>query len=349
MIIDSHAHLHPSDANTEAWDFDSVDETLAYQQRTLYKYRKPEALTSSGQSDPDAWQLLWDDQDSDSWSGRRDVNFRIQGDHFLWDNNGETYSTPIRQGTSTALLLDLMDFVGVSKAVIHASLRYNRFYSDIVTSHPDRFLPLAFLVDDGGVEQTISQLTAAVESGHVGVYQNPVPGSAESEQYHTARFDPIWREVDRRGLPVYTTGFMSAERYADMFPNLKSWAERFPTIKRVLVHGFPVHLLQENERVRIPDEFERLVRDFPMLVEILPFAHRNYEPGHIDDVVRALYDTLGPERLVWGSEFIKSAKPHTRDHYAEIKGFLDARCSYMTSTDIELILGKNLETFFGLA
>ena len=48
MIIDSHAHLHPSQADPEDWDFDGTEDALRHQQRILWVYHHPQAVTGLG-------------------------------------------------------------------------------------------------------------------------------------------------------------------------------------------------------------------------------------------------------------------------------------------------------------
>jgi hypothetical protein len=175
-------------------------------------------------------------------------------------------------------------------------------------------------------------------------------------------------------LPIYTMGWVSAasdyvglvngvytphERqaslvpanhdYAGMLPKLKAWIDRFPSIKRVLVHGLPPQVLLEGTQFRPSDLLKRLVNDHDTLVEVLPLAQRNYLHPRTEEMIEVLYDTFGPAKLAWGSEFIRAAAPHTPEHYAELKGYFAAHCPYMSAQDVALIQGGNLERMFGLA
>src|SRR5919202_398231 len=96
MIIDGHAHVSPSYDSLPDWDFDSEPELWAYHQSTNYFHHKPVATTSAGEQSADAWRLLWDENDPHSWSGRKNVNFRIDGGQFVWEHNGERYSAPMK-------------------------------------------------------------------------------------------------------------------------------------------------------------------------------------------------------------------------------------------------------------
>jgi Amidohydrolase len=339
----------------------------------LSTYHRPRAVTASGESAPDAWKLLWDQQRPYSWSGRTEVNLRVEGERFVWDKDAVTYSAPVRTATDPDHLVGLMDAVGVDMAVLHASLPYNRYYGRVARAYPGRFLPVGYVKFDEDVPATVAALDAAVQDGMVGVYQNPLPGWSGFSDFHTARFDPLWREVDRRKLPVYTMGWVSAAAdyagvvdgvytpnsgqagfvpagsdYAGMIPKLKEWSERFPTISRVLVHGLPPQVLLDGGRFRVSDLLNRLVGDYDTYIELLPWAQRNYEHPRTDEMIEALYDTFGPAKLVWGSEFIKAAFPHTVEHYAELKGYFAAHCPYMPTEDVALILGGNLQRLFGL-
>src|SRR5436190_8988799 len=98
MIIDSHAHVSPNYDRFEDWDFDTERELWAYHQSTNYFHHKPVAMTARGEESTEAWKLLWDEQDAHSWSGRKDVSFRISGAQFVWDKGGERYAAPMKPG-----------------------------------------------------------------------------------------------------------------------------------------------------------------------------------------------------------------------------------------------------------
>lgn len=374
MIIDSHGHLHPSQADLEDWDFNDRAAALRDQQRVLTIYHRPKAMTAAGEPAPDAWKLLWDQQRPYEWAGRREVNFRIEGEQFAWDADGVTYLAPVRPEADAARMIGLMDAVGVDMAVMHASLPTNRYYGRMAREYPGRFLPVAYLPFEVDMDHLVAALHAFLEDGMVGVYQNPLPGWRGFSDFHTPHFDPLWREVERRKLPVYTMGWVSSgadyaglsngvytpkpghagfvragDDYEGMLPRLKAWSDRFPSIPRVLVHGLPPQVLLDGGQFRVTDFIKGLVNDYDTLVELLPWAQRNYEHPRTDEMIKFLYDTFGPTKFVWGSEFIKAAFPHTVEHYSELVGYFDARCDYMPAADKALILGGNLQRMFGVA
>jgi hypothetical protein len=350
MIIDSHAHLHPSQADLEDWDFDGLEAALRQQQRILYAYHHPPGVTASGETVEDAWKAFWDERRPHSWAGFKDVKLRIENQRFVWERDGVTYSAPVRPAADAARLIALMDAVGVDKAVLQASLPYSRFYGRMMRAHPGRFLPVGILRDDGDVSTAVAGLHAMVADGLVGLYQNPIPGWGGFDDYHTPKFDPVWREVERLKLPVYAMGFVSTDHdYTAALSILKTWIERFPSITRVLVHGFPPSALLAGTQFRVTDLMKHLVNEYDTYLELLPWAQGNYRHDRTDEMVKVVYDTFGPTKFTWGTEFIKAAPPHTPEHYARLKGYFASNCPYMTEQDRALILGDNLARVFGVA
>jgi hypothetical protein len=210
MIIDSHAHVSPSCDSLPDWDVVTESEMRAYHQSTDYVHHKPCATTAKGEESTEAWKLLWDEHDPHRWSGRRNVSFRIEGGQFAWETEGERYTAPMKPGLTTVRQVEPMDAVGIGKAVIQATLKYNRYFGRVTRAYPGRLLPLALLDDDGDAEHAAAKLAEAAEDGCAGVYQNPLPGWPGFTELHTPRFDVVWRGVERRKLPVFAMGFAMA-------------------------------------------------------------------------------------------------------------------------------------------
>lgn len=101
MIIDSHAHLHPSQADLVDWDFDGVENALRHQQRhqqrILYAYHHPQGVTDTGETVADAWKLFWDERQPHSWAGFKDVKLRIEHERFVWEWDGGPIPRPSAQ------------------------------------------------------------------------------------------------------------------------------------------------------------------------------------------------------------------------------------------------------------
>src|SRR5205823_748671 len=152
-----------------------------------YFHHKPVATTASGGQSTEAWKMLWDEQDAHSWSGRKAVIFRFSGEKFALVLGGQSITGPAKLGLAAWCLVELMDAAGIDKAVIQATLSYNRFFGRVARAYPGRFLPLAMLDDDGDAAEATAKLVEAVEDGCAGVYQNPLPGWPGFEEFHTPR------------------------------------------------------------------------------------------------------------------------------------------------------------------
>ena len=143
MIIDSHAHLYPATGDFADWDFETKEEEAAFQQRIQYTFGiyKPSVRSDTGELDTEAWKLLWDEERAAEWSGLKDVNFRVEGNYYVFEKDGITYSHAGRTGDDPEKMLALMDACGVDAAVLHATMRYSKYNARIAKKYPGRFIP----------------------------------------------------------------------------------------------------------------------------------------------------------------------------------------------------------------
>jgi predicted TIM-barrel fold metal-dependent hydrolase len=350
MIIDSHGHLYPEVGALGDWDFEDEEEARRSHQRASYVFRRVGRRSDTGVDDPDSWKLLWDAQRVESWDGLLDVGFHLEGNDFVWEHGGVTYTAPGRPGSDPLLFLSLMDACGVDAAVIQNPLPINRFAARMVRAYPGRFLPLA-LIDESeyATDKGMQQLHEAVEVlGMKGVYHNPHPGWDCFENFDSPRYTPFWREVARLGLPVWCLGSALQEHFPDILVKLRRWIDAVPELTRIQVHGFPPHVYLDGDQVRVPEMVKDIVSRENFYLEILPLAMGYYTHPRSHDVVHALYDAFGGTKFVWGSEFIKAAFPHTKEHYAEMLGHFDTVYTYMSTADAALIKGENLRRIFQL-
>ena len=90
--------------------------------------------------------------------------------------------------------------------------------------------------------------------------------------------------------------------------------KRFPDLKVVLIHGiWPPSCLQDDGSIRIPEAVVEGVRNYNVVLELLTgLQHRSdlYGPG--DVVLKAFYDTFGPAKPMWGSEYTHVNLPDRR-------------------------------------
>ena len=355
MIIDSHGHLYPStDAFTD-WDFATKEEEARFQQRARYTFGMHITVTRSdtNEVDKDAYKMLWDKNRESEWGGLQDVNFRIEGNNFVCEKEGVKYTSQGRTGDDPEKYLALMDACGVDAAVLHATMRYSKYNARIAKKYPGRFIPLANIEEmDYATPQGIEQLHYMVkELGAKGIHHNPFNAWDCFKNFESDKYKPFWREMAKLGIPVWCISSCDTPDYPEILEKVRKWVYDIPELTRVHVHGFPPEVYTDfgkSDKVKIPQIVKDIVNTGNFHMEFLPDAMGYFMHPKTDDMVHALYDEFGGTKFVWGSEFIKAAAPHTIEHYSQMKGYFDNVCTYMSKSDIKLILGDNLKRIFKL-
>ena len=123
---------------------------------------------------------------------------------------------------------------------------------------------------------------------------------------------------------------------------LQALLRKFPALNIILVHGLPPWFIKDG----IPAAVRDLVNDHDIHLELLP---KILHYGKGDEIIRMVFDTFGPRKLVWGSEFVTynvTGPPFTAERYREQLRYLERRCDFLSKDDLDLILGGNLEAVF---
>ena len=55
-------------------------------------------------------------------------------------------------------------------------------------------------------------------------------------------------------------------------------------------------------------------------------------------MIKVFFDTFGPDKIMWGSEFTAVELP-TLKQYKYQFDYIKDRCDYMTESDLEMIMG----------
>ena len=254
----------------------------------------------------------------------------------------------VLRGQSPRRFISLMDAVGVERAVLH-SLRpwANKHHARVLREHPARFIA-ACKIDESTVTTDEAQeaLRTCVEDwGFKALYFDPAAGSDAACNFHTERYARFWEFVASLRIPVC---FVSLRRnFESLWPQLLQLLDRWPQLTAVIVHGlYPACLLTDDHRVTIPDSALTLVRDFDVQLDLLAGLREN-QYGPKDEVLRALFDTFGPAKLLWGSEFTKVRSP-TVKQYQYQANYVRERCPYMSGEDLRRIMGENARRVYGL-
>jgi predicted TIM-barrel fold metal-dependent hydrolase len=159
-------------------------------------------------------------------------------------------------------------------------------------------------------------------------------------------FDPFWKEVDSLSIPLYAQ-IDDSKDYCEQIQDWSKVLERYPSLTMVISLGLPFQLGFKEGKPFIPEIVKRLVTEYKVYLEIAyPISiGRNYEYPYQEaqQLIRHLYNTLGANRLVWGSDI-----PNVERHctYAQSLNYLKDHCNFISMSDKELILGKNVIKIF---
>ena len=168
------------------------------------------------------------------------------------------------------------------------------------------------------------------------------------------KFLAVCKLVQELRIPVsfvsYGRSYSSisySSNFETLWPILLKLMDRFPDLRLVIVHGIsPFRCLQEDGSVVIPESAVRLVKNFDVVMDVLPRTTQSYGPN--DQVIRSFYETFGASKLAWGTEFIKKTSD-TPEEYSRRRYYLQRRCPYLSSEDLQQIMGGNVQRIYDLA
>lgn len=345
MIIDNHMHIFPHLGGASG--FDSVAEHMKHLQLQMCGYTSPHRRVSDQVI---VMGTLWDDNRSPSYESLYDVNFRV-GDfgRCIWTYEGVDYyiqkfppSMQVMEAPP-GLALAQMDYAGVDMAILHNQNYYgflNEYIGDACKRYPDRFIGLAQVHEEEAyTPREIERLRHAVEElGLRGLYFAPGNHDRNPDYLHDSQFKPFWDEVKRLGIVVY----LSVD-----WRGIAAWIRRYPDVQVMM--GFPDANIPREGSIRIPQAVDELLSLPNVLSEICPIgygARYEYPYTEMQPIIRPLYDAFGGEKFVWGSDLPNLERWCT---YSQGIDFLRRHCTFISKSDMDLILGGNLARVHNIA
>lgn len=361
MIVDSHLHVFPYLG--EAAGFATARDHLDYLRMQMC--HPPQPVRRLPDNAVVEQQTLYDESRLGP-SSFTDADFRIgRFGRLEWRYSGTDhyvqFFAPSLQEmvASPEYIVAEMDYAGVDVAVLqnaHLYGRTNEYFAEAARKYPGRFVSLAEVdevIADG--EDEIQSLRHAVEElGCKGLYY-ATRGFffADGKLWlDDDRYEPLWEEVRRLGISVWwEVGQMlkrTPENLTAQIRRLNRWLDRYPDIPAVYTHGLPPDLLGVSG-APMSGEIEQLLAHPALTVEILypiGFGGRfDYPYAEVRPAIEKLYRTVGPERLIWGSDMPNVLRFCT---YRQSLDYLRRYCDFITPSDMDLILGGNLQRLFQL-
>jgi len=361
MIIDAHAHAFPHLGGASGHN--SVRDHMNAMQIHMRRHSQPAYRTADNA--PAEGETLWDERQS-GISGLLDVNFRVgQFGRLEWTKDGVDYYMPwlhpSMQGMKAPpeLMIAQMDYAGIDKALLHNAHVYgmlNDYLGDCVRQYPQRLAAIAQIHESrADQESEIMELRRAVkELGLVGLHFQVEGFFLIDHRHHLddARYTPLWEELQSLGIPVcWNIRPVSEPRpqsYLDQIYRLGIWAKRYQDIPAVFTHGLNVGLLMDaNGRVTIPEELLGVLLlpniTLELLLPVMQGGIWDYPYPEGQEIVKFLYEKLGPSKLSWGSDMPCTERICT---YRQSLDYLRRYCTFIGSADLDAILGGNAANLF---
>ena len=261
----------------------------------------------------------------------------------IWrpDTSGENRVTTIVSGQTdipAELLRRYLDEHGVERAVLVQPVypaEDNSFVADAAVADPDRFAAVC-VIDPRKPDAADTLVYWVTERGCRGLRLRPnVPGEAAIFG-HSDSF-PLWEAAARLRIAVNVLGgFEHLDAVAEL-------AERFPSVPIVIDHlahpGRPDDLASARPLLAL----SRFPRVFIKFSGFYYFSQATYPYGDCRDLVRAVHDSFGSARLLWGSDF-----PHVllKASYGGALALIDRLAPWLSADERQLFLGQNAAALY---
>lgn len=232
------------------------------------------------------------------------------------------------------MLLDLMDANGISKTVIIQVIHYrydNRYLASVLKKYPQYFLGVC-RVDplDPAAPDHLSDISA--QPGFRGVRLSPAAGP-EGDWIRGSLMPPLWKRCDSLRIPM--TLLAPITRMPDLVPLI----EKFPDLTIVVDHiaDCPVGRPEElNKLIAL----RRYPRVYVKISHTWSLSKNGYPWLDAQTLVKRLYDTFGPQRLMWATDWPIAKERAT---YLERLTVVRDEMKFLNAADKEWMLSKAVE------
>jgi predicted TIM-barrel fold metal-dependent hydrolase len=232
------------------------------------------------------------------------------------------------------MLLDLMKANGVAKTVIIQVIHYrydNSYLAAVLKQYPRLFQGVC-RVDplDPAAPDHLTRLTK--EEGFRGVRLSP-SGDAAGDWIRGPLMPPLWQRCDQLKVPM--TVLVPITRV----PDIQKLAEKYPDLTIVIDHmadcpvNHPEQLDALVEMVRYPKVFVKISHTWSLSKEDYPWLDSQ-------QLVKRLYDTFGPHRLMWATDWPIAKE---RASYAQRLTVVRDEMKLLNADDKSWILSKTVE------
>ncbi len=222
------------------------------------------------------------------------VHVWINDPKYPWapDNNN-----PPEEDATVEQLLEVMAAHGTEKTVLVQVIHYkwdNRYAADCMKQYPDQFEGVCRVDPQSpGAADDLSRWVE--EHGFRGVRLSPAVDEA-GDWFVSPDLDPLWKRT--RDLKVPMCILTRLER----LPDLENWIRKYEEVQVCIDHmawppvDAPEALEALLQLARYPKVYVKISGTWAVSEEDYP-----YRDTHA--TVKRIYDTFGPERLMWGTDW----------------------------------------------
>jgi len=224
------------------------------------------------------------------------------------------------------------------------------YVSDCMKLYPDKILATFGKLDPRKRDTTVDEIDKLVNlyscSG-IKIEIPDVPFKIDAPEY-----DFLWRKiVEDDLLVVLDLGFGDGE-YDFNIERLTNVINRYPDIKMVLPHLGISRLWDLSQKNPYP-ELQKTLKLFNinkknLYIDIAAIQFFDLNDEHPDkrnqDIVKIVYETIGPDKILWGTDFPTILKLRT---IRQCLDFVINQCDFLTYEDKIKILGQNALAVYG--
>ena len=339
MVIDCHMHIFPWLGSACGWE--SREAHLDYVQKYMYSVANPHEAVKPGY-----------------WNSKLDINFQVGPyGRMEWAENGVNYYRQFmppslqEQTSPPEFIMVQMEQAGVDMSVLQNCQLYgklNDYFYKAVQKYPDRF------VGTGEINELMADKPREIEKLRYIIKELRFTGIFydagrfleinEPAGFIDKKFDRFWKEVRALNIAVLWN-FTSSKRHLEQMRALGTWADKYPEVPSLITMGFCVRPYLENGKVKYPKELFDIYGKRPNLHAELVYPIQAGPPGwdypylEANQLIKEEYETLGPQKLVWGSDMPNVERNCT---YKQSLTHLMKYCNFINPKDMDLILSGNI-------
>ena len=245
------------------------------------------------------------------------------------------------------MLISHMDWCGVEKAILMANPYYgyhNEYFVEAVQRYPDRLKGVA-LVDINGGKEAASELMDLYERTPLfgmKIETNSSYQTAPGRRITDPNCTPVWACLHDSRQTVFIHPFTS-----DDLEDIRTLSERYPDILFVICHmganacfGYQATPQAFSYLLDTAKANKNIYLDTSTVPE---YFQQPYPYPAAQEVIQRGYRALGPERLMWSSDY-----PGMLNHatYRQLISLVADECPDIPSHHKDMIMGQNAQRIF---